>query len=108
MHDEESTEPVPYSQYPWHGIIPNSCCGIKPYNSDIRYLYLQYMIYRISSMMEKMNNSLRCCDPVTQKLHSRCHDFDDDEEQAEGIAMDHIDHRTEEQIESDSGNFPNI
>ena len=55
----------------------------------------------------KFNNSFRCCDPVTQKLHSRCHDFDEDDDQAEGIAMNHIDHRTEEQIESDSGYFPN-
>ena len=35
----------------------------------------------------------RCCDPDTQKLHSRCHDFDEDTEPAEGIAMEHIDHR---------------
>jgi len=77
--DETNSDIVPYSQYPWHGIIPNSCCGIKPYNSDIR-----------------------CCDPVTQKLHSRCHDFDEDEEPADGIIMEHTDHRTAEQIDSDS------
>ena len=53
--------------------------------------------------MEKFNVAFRCCDPVTQKLHSRCHDFDEDEEPAEGILMEHTDHRTEEQIASDSG-----
>ena len=57
----------------------------------------------ISSTMEKFNKAFRCCDPVTQKLHSRCHDFDEDEEPAEGILMEHTDHRTEEQIASDSG-----
>ena len=62
----------------------------------------------IYSTMEKFNNAFRCCDPVTQKLHSRCHDFDEDEEPAEGILMEHTDHRTEEQIASDSGSFQNV
>ena len=62
----------------------------------------------IYSTMEKFNSAFRCCDPVTKKLHSRCHDFDEDEEPAEGILMEHTDHRTEEQIASDSGSFQNV
>lgn len=35
---------------------------------------------------------LRCCDPETQKLHSRCHDFDEDTEPAPGVEMMYHNH----------------